>query len=123
MVREFSPIEFLVYEINNADGIRDAVDVVEKVNEILYRKQKEVDEIVSNQQKKNTIPENLVSSIRARVEGKATEDTRIKADLLGNAVKRRIAEEREQGREIDHIVIDDNGIKAGNSKDDGEERE
>lgn len=122
MVRELSQIDYLVEGINKADGIRDAVDVVEKLNDILSRQQKEVDAIVEGQRKKDVVPENLVDSIRARVEGKATEDTRIKADALGNAVKRRIAEAKEQGREINKIVIDDDGIKAGNSKDDEEER-
>lgn len=121
MVREFSPIEYLVDGINNrADGVREAVDVVEKLNDVLDRQQKEVDKMVSNQQNKNKIPENLVSSIREKVEGNAIKDTKKTADALESAVKGRIAEAQEQGKEINNIVIDDNGIKAGNSKDDQE---
>ncbi len=135
MVRQFTPIEYLG-KINEADGIREAVDVVEKLNEILNRKQIETDTTIGAQQKKDDIlgekqaeidklvieQQELVSSIQARMKGRATEDTRIKADALGTEVKRRIAEAKEQGKEINNIVIDDNGIKAGNSRDDGEER-
>lgn len=122
MIREFTPIEYLVDGINRADGVREAVDVVERLNDVLDRQQKEVDRIVSNQQNKNKIPENLVSSIREKVEGNAIGSTKKMADALEKAVKGRIAEAREQGREINSIVIDDDGIKAGNSKDNGEER-
>lgn len=136
MVRELSQIDYLVNGINGADGIRDAVDVVEKLNEILNRRQIETDIEVGAQQKTDEVlgekqanidktvieQKELVDSIRAKVNGNATMDTKIKADALGNAVKKRIAEAKEQGKEINNIVIDDNGIKAGNSKDDDEGR-
>lgn len=121
MVREFTPIEYLVDGINRADGVREAVDVVEKLNDVLDRQQKEVDRIVSDQQNKNKIPENLVSSIREKVEGNAIGSTKKMADALERAVKGRITEANERGEKINNIVIDDNGIKAGNSRDDYEE--
>ena len=121
MVREFSQIDYLVQGINNADGINECIEVITSTREKVRKAQLQSKQN-GNKENDKAVPENLVSSIQASMNRNVIRNTKNMADALENAVKGRIAEAKEQGKEINNIVIDDNGIKAGNSKDGGEER-
>ncbi len=120
MNREVSYIEHLANEINKADGVKGAIEVIQTSNELLKNAQNRANNIVDGKQsKENQIPKDLVSQIRESMGEHHTIDTETMSQTLENAIKERLAE----GKQISHAIIKDDGYEIHSDSEEELERD
>lgn len=105
--------------INKAGGIVEGIDAIVNFENILDKRQGEIDKIVKEQKRSNDVPENLVAEIEKERGNRNANESRLEGKVA--EVEKGLKKLMEAGKKPSHAVIEDDKFEIFGKSNDGDE--